>query len=64
MKIFVDLIYNPELTLFLKTAKKFKNHIFSGLSMFIYQAQKSFKIWTNILPKVNPGTYELLRRYL
>ena len=64
MKIFVDLIYNPELTLFLKTAKKFKNHIFSGLSMFIYQAQKSFEIWTNILPKVNPGTYELLRRYL
>jgi len=63
-KIFIDLIYNPERTLFLNTAKKFKNHIYSGLPMFIYQAQKSFKIWTNILPKVNQGTYKLLRRYL
>jgi len=63
-KIFIDLIYNPELTLFLKTAKKFKNHIYSGLPMFIYQAQKSFKTWTNILPKVNQETYKLLRRYL
>jgi len=63
-KIFIDLIYNPERTLFLSTAKKFKNHIYSGLPMFIYQAQKSFKIWTNILPKVNQGTYKLLRRYL
>jgi len=63
-KIFIDLIYNPERTLFLRTAKKFKNHIYSGLPMFIYQAQKSFKIWTNILPEVNQGTYKLLRRYL
>jgi len=63
-KIFIDLIYNPESTRFLNTAKKFKNHIYSGLPMFIYQAQKSFKIWTNILPKVDQGTYKLLRRYL
>jgi len=63
-KIFIDLIYNPERTLFLKMAKKFNNHIYSGLPMFIHQAQKSFKIWTNILPKVNQGTYQLLRRYL
>jgi len=63
-KIFIDVIYNPEPTLFLDTAKKFKNHIYSGLPMFIYQAQKSFKIWTNILPKVDQGTYKLLRRYL
>jgi len=63
-KIFIDLIYNPEQTLFLKSAKKFKNYIYSGLPMFIYQAQKSFKIWTNILPKVNKGTYKLLKRYL
>jgi len=63
-KIFIDLIYNPERTLFLNTAKKFENHIYSGLPMFVYQAQKSFKIWTNILPRVNRGTYKLLRRYL
>jgi len=63
-KIFIDLIYNPQLTLFLKTAKKFKNHIYSGLAMFVYQAQKSFKIWTNILPEVNQETFRLLRRYL
>jgi len=63
-KIFIDLIYNPKRTLFLKMAKKFNNHIYSGLPMFVYQAQKSFKIWTNILPKVNQGTYKLLTRYL
>jgi len=63
-KIFIDLIYNPELTLFLKSAKKFGNHIYSGLPMFIYQAQKSFKIWTNILPEVNLSIYKLLRKYL
>jgi len=63
-KIFIDLIYNPERTLFLKMAKKFNNYIYSGLSMFIYQARKSFKIWTNILPKVNQGTYKVLRRHL
>jgi len=63
-KIFIDLIYNPEQTFFLKMAKKFNNHIYSGLPMFIFQAQKSFKIWTNIFPKVNQGTYKLLRRYL
>jgi len=63
-KIFIDLIYNPKRTLFLKIAKKFNNQIYSGLPMFIFQAQKSFKIWTNILPKVNQGTYKLLRRYL
>ena len=63
-KIFIDLIYNPERTFFLKMAKKSKNRIYSGLPMFIYQAQKSFKIWTNILPKVNRGTYKLLRRHL
>jgi len=63
-KIFIDVIYNPERTLFLNTAKKFNNNIYSGLPMFVYQAQKSFKIWTNILPKVNQDTYKLLRRYL
>jgi len=63
-KVFIDLIYNPVRTQFLNKAKKFKNHIYSGLPMFVYQAQKSFKIWTNILPKVNQGTYKFLRRYL
>jgi len=63
-KIFIDLIYNPERTLFLKTAKKFGNYIYSGLPMFVYQAQKSFKLWTNILPKINQETYKLLRRNL
>jgi len=63
-KVFIDLIYNPERTLFLKTAKRYKNYVYSGLPMFIYQAQKSFKIWTNTLPAVNQGTYRLLRRYL
>jgi len=63
-KIFIDLIYNPETTEFLKSAKKFGNYTYSGLPMFVYQAQKAFKIWTGILPKVNKHTFKLLRNHL
>jgi len=63
-KIFIDLIYNPETTKFLRSAKKFNNYIYSGLPMFVYQAQKAFKIWTGILPKVNKYTFKLLRSHL
>ena len=34
-------------------AKKFGNQVENGRMMFIYQAQLSFKIWHNILPKIN-----------
>jgi len=52
-KLFYDLIYNPDETDFLKRAKLSGNKIENGKMMFIYQAQLAFKIWHNILPKIN-----------
>ena len=52
-KLFYDVIYNPNKTKFLSKAKQFGNQIENGKMMFIYQAQLAFKIWHNILPKVD-----------
>ena len=52
-KLFYDVIYNPTQTKFLSKAKQFGNQIENGKMMFIYQAQLAFKIWHNILPKIN-----------
>ncbi len=40
-----DLIYNPELTLFLKKAKEKGATTKNGMDMLIYQAEKAWKIW-------------------
>ena len=34
-------------------AKQFGNQIENGKMMFIYQAQLAFKIWHNLLPKID-----------
>ena len=52
-KLFYDVIYNPSKTKFLSKAKQFGNQIENGKMMFIYQAQLTFKIWHNLLPKVD-----------
>ena len=52
-KLFYDIIYNPSKTKFLSKAKQFGNQIENGKMMFIYQAQLAFKIWHNILPKID-----------
>ena len=52
-KLFYDIIYNPSKTKFLLKAKQFGNQIENGKMMFIYQAQLAFKIWHNLLPKVD-----------
>ena len=52
-KLFYDVIYNPNKTNFLLEGEKSGNKIENGKMMFIYQAQLAFKIWHNILPKVN-----------
>ena len=41
-----DLIYNPSETLFLKKAKKQGAEIQNGLEMLLFQAEKSWEIWT------------------
>ena len=59
-KFFYDVIYNPKETSFLRTAKEFGAQTENGKMMFIYQAQKSFFIWHNILPAIDSETLNLL----
>lgn len=59
-KIFYDVIYNPSKTSFLSDAEKNGHKIINGRDMFLYQAQKAFNLWHNLLPKVD----QKLREYL
>ena len=59
-KFFYDVIYNPKETNFLRSAKEFGGHTENGKMMFIYQAQKAFFIWHNILPVIDDQTINLL----
>ncbi len=59
-KLFYDVIYNPDRTNFLKTAKKLGNKFENGKFMFIFQALLSFKLWHNLEPTVNEETIKLL----
>jgi len=59
-KFFYDVIYNPRETNFLRRAKKFGAHTENGKMMFVYQAQKAFFTWHNILPIVDNETLNLL----
>jgi len=46
-QIAYDLIYNPEQTQFLKSAKKYGvGHCINGWPILVHQADKSFQIWT------------------
>jgi shikimate dehydrogenase len=43
--LLVDLVYNPEESLFLKKGKEKKSRILNGHSMLIHQAEESWRIW-------------------
>ena len=58
----VDIVYNPENTGFLKDASLNAHKIFTGLDMFIYQAQKAFFIWNGKNPKITKDIYKKLRK--
>jgi shikimate dehydrogenase len=58
----VDIVYNPENTRFLKDARKNGHKTFTGLDMFIYQAQKAFYIWNKKKPKITKDIYKKLRK--
>jgi shikimate dehydrogenase len=58
----VDIVYNPENTRFLKDASLNAHKIFTGLDMFIYQAQKAFYIWNRKKPKITKDIYKKLRK--
>ena len=59
-KLFYDVIYNPDKTNFLLKGEELGNEITNGKMMFICQAQLAFKIWHNILPKIDYETIKLL----
>ena len=59
-KLFYDVIYNPDKTHFLLKGEELGNETTNGKMMFICQAQLSFKIWHNILPKIDYETIKLL----
>ncbi|MSP06515.1 MAG: shikimate dehydrogenase [Candidatus Fonsibacter sp.] len=58
----VDVVYNPENTRLLKDARKNGHKVFTGLDMFIYQAQKAFYIWNKKDPKITKDIYRQLRK--
>ncbi len=45
-KFFMDLIYNPDRTLFLKDAKKKGHNTLNGLGMLLYQGARALECWT------------------
>ena len=47
-------------TNFLKDAKKNGNKVENGKMMFIYQAQRAFKIWHDIQPEIDDQVIKLL----
>ena len=59
-KIFYYVIYNPKETQFLKKAKENGNRIENGMYMFVYQANQSFSIWNNVIPKIDEEVLEIL----
>ena len=59
-KLFYDVIYNPDQTDFLNTAKNLGNKYENGKLMFIYQAFSAFKLWHSIEPIVSNETIKLL----
>jgi shikimate dehydrogenase len=60
----VDIVYNPENTKFLRDARRYGHKAFSGLDMFVYQAQKAFYIWNKKKPKITNVIYEKLRKLI
>ena len=43
--VFIDLIYNPEETMFMREAKKHGAKVYNGLKMLTLQAEAAWKIW-------------------
>ena len=60
----VDIVYNPENTKFLRDARRYGHKTFSGLDMFVYQAQKAFYIWNKKRPKITNIIYKKLRKLI
>lgn len=44
--VFIDLIYNPEETMFMKEAKRYGASAYNGLKMLKLQAEAAWRIWS------------------
>ncbi len=62
--IYIDTIYNPSQTKMIKHLKLSNIKTYNGLSMFIYQGQKSFYLWNKINPEVDDDLLQLLESKL
>ena len=60
VKLFYDVIYNPNETPFLQMGKQLGYMTENGKTMFVYQALESFRLWHKIEPKINKETFKLL----
>jgi|TARA_B110001452_G_scaffold183096_1_gene153833 shikimate dehydrogenase len=58
--IYIDTIYNPLETKMIKHLNHNGVKTYNGLYMFIYQAQKSFYMWTKINPEIDSELINLL----
>lgn len=62
--VVTDIVYTPLETPLLKAAKLLELKTVDGLGMLMYQAQKAFELWFDILPKVDDGLRDLLLQRL
>ena len=60
-KFFYDVIYEPHETNFFQAGNQKGNTFENGLNMFLYQAQKAFKIWHNVEPEINEEVINFLK---
>ncbi len=51
--VVIDIVYNPLLTDFLKTARENGNKIVDGLGMLLHQAVPGFEAWFGVRPEVD-----------
>lgn len=63
-KVFFDLVYNPVLTQFLRTARKRNAVIVSGLEMLYHQAARAFELWTGAAMPLEKVREKLDRKFL
>ena len=62
-KFYYDVIYEPYKTDFYEMGNISNNIFENGLNMFLYQAQKAFNIWHNVMPEINEEVFKLLKNY-
>lgn len=63
--IVADIVYNPLMTRFLKSAEEKGCTVVPGLGMLIYQGAAAFKLWTGIEPTISEMSdlaYSLMKR--